>query len=434
MRRRELWFVVTAMCCLQITAAPLNAYAETGVPDQSHLEQSESCRIAEETEPTADKTLPPEQVPGDPVQPEQEQPEEEHVPDEGEDSDPEQVPDEQEEADPEQVPDEQEEADPEQVPDVQEGQDPEPVPDGQELPGKAGKEVPDSTTPPEKEQTIDEHIQQKEITAVAEYTGQEEERQPERIRYPEMDGHQHEETSEEINPVEIIPKTPKIRFLNLGPATASRGALSPEIMFTEMALTQGKVQVLLTDEYGRQIPAAAELAQKGSSLICRMHEVSKDGRYTLLVRGENEYGTVTEKKCTFTVNKKGTTFVVCSDGNEIKTAGFIPSVRMQNPDHIRIVSCMLNGREVDYAWDGELLRIDRGEVMPGKNTVTLETKDGAGNVSSMEPWEFYAQADDTGEKEAKMLKKTANGRGNWLKEMSELLLHMLKFISSVRLL
>lgn len=417
MRKRELWLAVTAMCCLQITSAPMTAYAETEEQDQTEERQILICSEQSELG-GADET---------------EQPEEPK---------PEQMPEEREEPDPELPPDEQEQktkepdgSDPELPPDKPEEPDLELPPDEQEEPESEQviETVPDIAVPPEKAQTTEKHIRQDEESTAKEYMELEEGWQPEQAEHTETNVLKPEEVIPEIDPPEVILKTPKIRFLNLGPATASRMTLSPEIMITDMALTQGKVQVLLTDENGRTLAAGMDLTQEGSGLVCRMNTISRDGRYTLLVRGENEYGVMTEKKCTFTVNKEGTAFAVCGDENETKTAGFIPAVRMTNPDHIRIVSCMLNGREVNYSWDGELLRIDRDEVMPGKNTVTLETKDGAGNVSSMEPWEFYVRAGDTDSKESKLPQKTGSRRIRWFREVLDILRHILKLVLSAGL-
>ena len=422
MRKRELWLAVTAMCCLQITSAPMTAYAET--EEQEQTEERQTQIYSEQSElGGADETEQPEE------------PKPEQKPDEREEPDPELPPDEPEEPKPEQKPDEWEEPDPELPPDKPDEPDLELPPDEPEEPESEQviETVPDIAVPPEKAQTTEKHIRQDEEPIAKEYMQPEEGWQPEQAEHTETNVLEPEEVIPEIDPPEVILKTPKIRFLNLGPATASRMTLSPEIMITDMALTQGKVQVMLTDENGRMLAAGTDLTQEGSGLVCRMNTISRDGRYTLLVRGENEYGVVTEKKCTFTVNKKGTAFAVCGDENETKTAGFIPAVRMTNPDHIRIVSCMLNGREVNYSWDGELLRIDRDEVMPGKNTVTLETKDGAGNVSSMEPWEFYVRAGDTDSKESKLPQKTGSRRIRWFREVLDILRHILKLVLSAGL-
>ena len=119
---------------------------------------------------------------------------------------------------------------------------------------------------------------------------------------------------------------------------------------------------------------------------------------------------MTEKKCTFTVNKEGTAFAVCGDENETKTAGFIPAVRMTNPDHIRIVSLYAEWEGSKLFLGRELLRIDRDEVMPGKNTVTLETKDGAGMSA---PWNhgsfMFVQAIQTAKSQNCRRKQAAEG-------------------------
>ena len=63
--------------------------------------------------------------------------------------------------------------------------------------------------------------------------------------------------------------------------------------------------------------------------------------------------------------------------------------------------------------------------------MTLETKDGAGNVSSMEPWEFYIQADDQEKEVLETEPKIKQEKVSWLKKISELLLYLLKIVLSV---
>lgn len=429
MRKRKLWFAMSAVYCFQITAAPVAVRAEaaaedqclayavekTGSEDPDELWKQQEKYHSEETghqreEVVSDKTadgkeddltdkegLP---APEEPEAPETTVPEvpETTVPEDPEDE-------------PGQMPVEPETS-------VLE----EPADGREQIPAEPEKQEAEQTPNEPKQESVSQETG-KAVTPVNEQQGQ--------LRDPEANMQRQEEMIPPVCPVEILPKSPEIRFMNLGPATASRGKLSPEIIITDVTLQQGKVEVLLTDENGRMIAAVPELRQEGNRLFCTIDEISRDGRYTLLVRGENGYGAGAEKKCTFTVNRNGTAFTALSDGGETKPEGFIPAVRMQNPDHIRIISCMLNGREVDYFWDGELLRIDHSEVLSGKNTVTLETKDGAGNVSSMEPWEFYIQADDQEKEVLETEPKIKQEKVSWLKKISELLLYLLKIVLSV---
>lgn len=195
----------------------------------------------------------------------------------------------------------------------------------------------------------------------------------------EAEAVEEESTAIEVNSV-VIPL--EVELVNISPFTASRKTIVPEIVLEGNAISAENVTVILKDSEGKTLTQDFQVVEEEGKLTCKLEEIEEDGRYTLVVEGADDYGNQTTKTCTFTVNKHGSVFTHDED------CGYIPTIKIHNYDDVKIISCMVNGKEAEYSWDGEYVKISDKYLNVGKNLITLETKDGAGNISSMEPWEI----------------------------------------------
>ena len=205
--------------------------------------------------------------------------------------------------------------------------------------------------------------------------------------------------AEEPEVVEVLPEEeesptvpPKIELLNLSSSTASTDMIMPEIAVEGNDINPESVCVTLKNSDGKTVDTAVHLVEMDGKLVYKMDEIKEDGRYTLIVNSEDAHGNTVRRICTFTVNQEGSVFEHDNIVEEIcQESEYSPCIRVMNYDDVKIISCMVNGKEAEYSWDGEYITIQSSCIRYGKNTVTLETKDGAGNISSMEPWEFMVK-------------------------------------------
>lgn len=196
---------------------------------------------------------------------------------------------------------------------------------------------------------------------------------------------------------------PQIEMLNVSSSVASTNAVVPEVSVTGGTITPEDLSITLKDSRGETIESKIQWSERDGKLTFRMDEIKKDGRYILIVQSKDAHGNQTSEQCTFTVNKHGSVFehehTLCETYH---VRGYSPVIQVKNYDDVKIISCMVNGKEAEYSWDGEYIRICSSAMSHGKNLITLETKDGAGNISSMEPWEIMVEKREIDSTEGKV--------------------------------
>lgn len=75
--------------------------------------------------------------------------------------------------------------------------------------------------------------------------------------------------------------------------------------------------------------------------------------------------------------------------NAVLTEDFTPRLSLENPQDVTVISCSVNGREADYQInDGEMI-IPKDALERGKNRIIITVKDQQGDLTVMEPWEFF---------------------------------------------
>lgn len=155
-------------------------------------------------------------------------------------------------------------------------------------------------------------------------------------------------------------------------------------------------EVLVYDENGKVVGSYRSGKKRMDTIQQLMDQITSDGLYTLHVQGLDPEGNQVVHKYVFSVNKAGTSFRYDEErANVYLEERFAPAIELSNIDEVTILSCMVNGRTVGYEIQGGCLQIDESRITDGKNRITLEVIDGSGNISSMEPWEFYVKKEST---------------------------------------
>lgn len=181
---------------------------------------------------------------------------------------------------------------------------------------------------------------------------------------------------------------PEIRIENVAPFTAARVSVKPKIIISDDAINESAVKIMLKRNEEEKNNVPADLKRTGTGLIYEMEAVEEDGKYLLQVEAVDEAGNRSVLKRIFTVNKSGTRFIYDEKRYVEEEEVYSPRIRVENCDVVRILSCMVNGKEAKYSWEGDEIVIESKCIGTGRSVITIETKDSAGNLSSMKPWEI----------------------------------------------
>lgn len=181
---------------------------------------------------------------------------------------------------------------------------------------------------------------------------------------------------------------PEIRIENVDPFTAARVSVKPKIIISDDAINESAVKIMLRRNEEEKNNVPADLKRTGTGLIYEMEAVEEDGKYLLQVEAVDEAGNRPVLKRIFTVNKSGTRFIHDEKRYVEEEEVYSPRIRVENCDVVRILSCMVNGKEAKYSWEGDEIVIESKCIGTGRSVITMETKDSAGNLSSMKPWEI----------------------------------------------
>ncbi|MGI6011488.1 MAG: hypothetical protein ACOX8H_08350 [Ruminococcus sp.] len=185
---------------------------------------------------------------------------------------------------------------------------------------------------------------------------------------------------------------PVIQTVNLSAFTASSLPVAPEIIISDENIVRENIHVSLRKGEGEDVPFAAVYEQKENQVLCRMDSIEEEGRYLLSVKAEDKERNISEVSWIFTVNRTGTRFAYDEEKKYVKREdNFSPRIRIDNYDGVKVLSCMVNENEAEYWWEGEEVVIASEAISGGRNVITIVTKDGAGNLSSMTPWEIICK-------------------------------------------
>lgn len=206
---------------------------------------------------------------------------------------------------------------------------------------------------------------------------------PEEVKSPE--------TAALLVPELVKPKEPpQITIENVRMGSANSLPVAPNIRIRSRQLDEESIEIRILDADGRVVQNSCELIQDKDEMLFSLSAINKDGIYTLYVKGIDLNGNLAETKYVFSVNKSGTSFRYNQKQSAQKlNQYFTPEIELKNIDEITILTCMNNGKEADYQFTNGVLSVAPEAVCAGKNKITLEVRDSAGNISVMKPWEFY---------------------------------------------
>lgn len=121
-----------------------------------------------------------------------------------------------------------------------------------------------------------------------------------------------------------------------------------------------------------------------------LEEIKVDDYYELVYTATDLAGNTSEMKVSFSENQNGTSFKFVQDEYNGKATNktFNPEFILSNIDEITIMSVTLNGKETPYTFKNNHLVLNTKTDTDGKYTITIDTKDAAGNLTSMDPVEF----------------------------------------------
>lgn len=207
----------------------------------------------------------------------------------------------------------------------------------------------------------------------------------------EMEKEQTETEPEALISIEL-PDTqaPEICFENLSAFQSGETGEHPVISFKDSKMNQKNIRIFLEGERTGQKEPEVVIERKEEEIRMTLLSSFTDDTYTLVCTAWDDYGNLTEKKWIFTVNQNGTTFQFDKEKNRVSSL-FDPEIAVENLDAVTVVSCMVNGESVSYEWEEGKIKIPGENLKKGNNRISLTVRDAAGNVSEMEPWDFYVE-------------------------------------------
>lgn len=207
----------------------------------------------------------------------------------------------------------------------------------------------------------------------------------------EMEKEQTETEPEALISIEL-PDTqaPEICFENLSAFQSGETGEHPVLSFKDSKMNQKNIRIFLEGERTGQKEPEVVIERKEEEIRMTLLSSFTDDTYTLVCTAWDDYGNLTEKKWIFTVNQNGTTFQFDKEKNRVSSL-FDPEIVVENLDAVTVVSCMVNGESVSYEWEEGKIKIPGENLKKGNNRISLTVRDAAGNVSEMEPWDFYVE-------------------------------------------
>lgn len=207
----------------------------------------------------------------------------------------------------------------------------------------------------------------------------------------EMEKEQTETEPEALISIELPDmQAPEICFENLSAFQSGETGEHPVISFKDSKMNQKNIRIFLEGERIGQKEPEVVIERKEEEIRMTLLSSFTDDTYTLVCTAWDDYGNLTEKKWIFTVNQNGTTFQFDKEKNRVSSL-FDPEIAVENLDAVTVVSCMVNGESVSYEWEEGKIKIPGENLKKGNNRISLTVRDAAGNVSEMEPWDFYVE-------------------------------------------
>lgn len=208
---------------------------------------------------------------------------------------------------------------------------------------------------------------------------------------------------------------PRVVLPNIRQLSANSGKVKPFIIVENPSSDSDSLEMILESKSRGILPQQVNKQKIDGKVHYTLPEIEEDDQYILRIKSLDSDDTY-EETLVFSVNQSGTHFLYDKKKADVYLKeGFAPCIRLINIDTTEVVSCLVNGREVNYLKENDQIRISEGCLKEGKNQIIVAVRDQAGNISLMEPWEFIIAHPDQEikEKNAALAEKS----GNWWKDM-----------------
>ncbi|MCQ4672574.1 hypothetical protein NE689_14710 [Lactonifactor longoviformis] len=209
-----------------------------------------------------------------------------------------------------------------------------------------------------------------------------------------------EEVEEELHsigrPYEVQDSScPVLTMKNLEDLSSNACAVAPEVAIEDDHLDTGFLRIHLQGKRQGTLTPVFARKEGERQMTLSFAPITEDDEYTLRLEAKDLFGNCTEKTWMFTVNQNGTRFYYNGEGEKVTySKEFVPRIQWENPDEIQVVSCTVNGKEVRCTIKEGEIYVDREALETGKNRIILVVRDGAGNLTKMEPWEFMIEEEE----------------------------------------
>lgn len=186
-------------------------------------------------------------------------------------------------------------------------------------------------------------------------------------------------------------QAPELAISGVEDLSANPDPISLVISYSDINLDIQRISFSLQGSQRGSVPVEGTPAPNRNGYVLRLPALSIDDNYRLVATIVDMAGNTTQESISFSVNQFGSTFEFLQSEvqNSYTNRPFSPAVRVWNVDEVTIVSVALNGKNVPYTFANGVIQLDEQIVQEGKYVFTVEVRDAAGNVSSMNPIEFF---------------------------------------------
>ena len=184
---------------------------------------------------------------------------------------------------------------------------------------------------------------------------------------------------------------PKVEISSITDLSANKEAVKPIISYSDTNLDLDKVNISLEGNKSGVVQLEGGNGTTENGQTFTFNPIEEDDNYILSAKIVDKAGNEISKKVSFSVNQKGSTFEFNQKDimNKYTNKSFIPQIQVSNVDEVTIMSLTVNGKSQDYTFENGLITFADEINTDGKYVIGLDVKDAAGNMTSMQPIEFF---------------------------------------------
>lgn len=184
---------------------------------------------------------------------------------------------------------------------------------------------------------------------------------------------------------------PKVEISNVADLSANKEAVKPVISYSDTNLDLNNTNITLEGNKSGIVQLDGGNVATDGGQAFTFNSIDVDDNYVLSAKIIDKAGNEISKKVSFSVNQNGSTFEFLQKDiiNNYTNRSFTPQIKVSNVDEVTILSLTLNGKNEEYTFEDGLITFADEINTDGKYVIGLDVKDAAGNITSMEPIEFF---------------------------------------------